>query len=158
MWPRKACISRGFALIFLAIGATSAAAEPKPKGMWELLTPSLEALANPEKAREFCRINPEASKCRPMSGAELLARCDSSQSTDRAYCAGTLSAMATSGSDLPEWRCVPKEAYRHPEQFRVLFVREALRTPEVLHQDARNLLFYAVAKSFPCSTPRSSFR
>jgi hypothetical protein len=54
------------------------------------------------------------------------------------------------GEDIPEWLCVPKATFQDDEQLRQLFIREANRMPEVLHRPARQFLFYAVAKAFPC--------
>jgi hypothetical protein len=47
-------------------------------------------------------------------------------------------------------QCVPRAVIDDTEQLRRLFLREANRMPEVLHLPARQLVYYAVAKAFPC--------
>lgn len=106
--------------------------------------------------KEFCAKNPTDRSCRAITAAELLTKCQGDR-TERAYCAGTLDAIATSGkAELIEWQCVPDAVIEgHPEQLRIIFVREAHRMPEILHLPARQLLFYAVTKAFPCPSVRS---
>jgi Ssp1 endopeptidase immunity protein Rap1a len=66
-------------------------------------------------------------------------------------CRAELGSFAREGAvSLFEWHCVPPEVIKDTEQLRRLFLREAQRMPEVLHLPARQLLYYAVAKAFPC--------
>lgn len=137
--PRRLTVS----LVVAVLIATSTHAG----GMWDKVQEALDA-------QKFCKTNPSAEKCQPTTAAQLLPRCDSGpDSEERAYCYGALAAMAARARSLPEWRCVPQAVFRHPEQFRALFAREAHRMPELLHRPAEDLMGYAVAKAFPC--PRS---
>ena len=62
----------------------------------------------------------------------------------------SLFGMPAPAAALAEWRCVPPAVIDDTEQLRRLFLREANRMPEVLHLPARQLVYYAVAKAFPC--------
>ena len=125
-----------------------------------------------EELRAFCATNPmDTSRCH-TSAAKALTWCDSQSSEDRAYCAGSLDAEVDQGA-APQWgppivfsgaseppeptlRCVPAAVLRQPEQIRILFVREAYQHPEMLHLPKRQLLFYALAKAFPCPASSSA--
>jgi Ssp1 endopeptidase immunity protein Rap1a len=118
------------------------------QSMWDVLRPYIDPA--------FCKGNPADGRCDRTKtiGAQLLLKCDTRDEADRAYCHGSLDSMAHFAvTNVPEWKCVPKEPL-HPEQLRLLFVREAHQHPEVLHLPAENLLFYAVAKAFPCPSFR----
>lgn len=128
---RPPCMRMMIVALVLAAGLPAA----RGQGMWDLIERGLKEDA-------------------PRSGAALLRRCDSADPGDRAYCFGTLTAMSMEGRSRPDWRCVPPEAAREEEQLRILFVREAYRSPETLHLPAEPLLFSAVAKAFPCPTKR----
>jgi hypothetical protein len=65
-------------------------------------------------------------------------------------CEAQLGFAAREGARFPEWQCVPRAVLTNPDQLRRLFIREGRRMPEILHQPAERLLFYAVAKAFPC--------
>lgn len=122
-----------------------------------------------ESLRAFCADHPmDAERCDPPSAASLLQECDSDSSTDHAACAGRLDAFLDNGAvpqfgpplipamrDAPEpvLFCVPTAVIRNPDQVRLLFVQAAHEHPEVLHLPARRLLFYALAKTFPCINP-----
>ena len=120
-----------------------------------------------EAQRAFCAKHPmDAERCDPPSAGKLLQWCDSQDSNDHAHCAGVLDAELTDGAapqlgsppiklsePEPALQCVPVEVLREPEQIRILFVREAHNHPEVLHLSARRLLYYALAKTFPCPNP-----
>jgi len=134
-----------------AMVAMLALAAPAPAvAFWNELKPALSSPEEMKQRRLFCSKNPNDSACRETSAALLLIDCASSDQLDNARCGGRLDAMAFDGRALPEWSCAPKDM--HPEQLRLLFVREAHRLPEMLHQPARTFLFYAVAKAFPCAS------
>jgi hypothetical protein len=153
----------------------------RAEGIWTLLSPSTKAMelarfcdrhvGHPkckklEEFRAFCAANPmDTSRCHTSAG-RLLLLCDSQDSAERAYCAGTLDGELMFGAapqlgppalvlsnPEPAIACVPVEVLRTPEQVRLLFVREAHSHPEVLHFPVKQLLFYALAKAFPCPSP-----
>ena len=117
----------------------------------------------------YCASHPmDAENCDAPSAARLMQDCDTNNSMDHAYCFGTLDAMldngaapqlgqpvypATQVAPVAAISCVPKKILNNPEQVRLLFVRAAHEHPEVLHFPARRLLFYALAKAFPCYNP-----
>lgn len=166
-------------LAAVASGFTSVALADN--GVWGELAPALKQLdlvtfctkhrgdtrcKDLEALRAFCAAHPmDAERCDRPSAAKLLQQCDSDSSTDHAACAGVLDAMIDSGAapqlkpslklDAPEpaLACVPVAVLNSPDQLRILFVREAYRHPEVLHLPARRLLYYALAKTFPCANP-----
>jgi len=112
--------------------------------MWGMIGRSL-------KQSGECARNPAHDYCKPTTASELLMRCGSGDEREIAYCHGALDAYFLDGkAKLPEWKCLPKGAGEHPEQLRQLFLRVGYQHPEVLHEPARQLLFYAVAKAFPC--------
>jgi hypothetical protein len=145
-------------------------------GMWELLAPDLKKLdlarfcdknaGHPrckaiEERQLFCKNNPTHDRCKERSASTLLIWCESNDPYTLGMCAGELKGFAYDGSGsslfgmsapapLPEWQCVPKAVIDDTEQLRRLFIREANRMPEVLHLPARQLVYYAVAKAFPC--------
>jgi hypothetical protein len=65
-------------------------------------------------------------------------------------CEAQIRSDVRKGKQLLEWQCVPPAVLSNPDQLRRLFIREGQRVPEILHQPAERLLFYAVAKAFPC--------
>jgi Rap1a immunity proteins len=114
-----------------------------------------------EEERLFCKNNPDDDHCKEESASTLLLWCESKDPSARGRCDGALSVFAHDGAGsslfgmsapaaLPQWQCVPPGVIEDTEQLRRLFLREAERTPEVLHRPARLLLYYAVAKAFPC--------
>jgi hypothetical protein len=116
----------------------------------------LRSIENLGDYKGFCAKNPDNERCKPTTGSTLLMRCDSGYSGDVAYCHGSLSAMAMRGATtVPEWKCVPAQVAKQPEQLRLLFIRESRRIPEVLHLPAENLLYYAVITAFPCPAQRA---
>jgi hypothetical protein len=122
-----------------------------------------------EADQAYCAVHPmDAERCDRPSAARLMQECDSESSEDHAYCAGTLDGLLDNGAapqlgppmlpqiaDPPEpsLLCVPVAVLRNPEQVRLLFVRAAHDHPEVLHLSARRLLYYTLAKTFPCPNP-----
>ncbi len=162
-------------LLYLLPGAANG------QGMWELLAPSLKAIElakfcdqHPghqrckelEAQRTYCAMHPmDAAQCDSPAAGNLLQQCESNESADRASCEGVLVAKLDTGAapqlkpidnlfaPEPALACVPVPVLQNPEQLRLLFIREANRHPEVLHLSARRLLFYALAKTFPCSNP-----
>lgn len=143
MSVRALWVVASIAMLTIADARCDMRAEPT----WDMIGRAIEDGKN----NRFCAKNPEHDRCKPMTAATLLMRCDSSDSREVLSCHATLYAMAFDApASLPEWRCLPKGAAEHPEQLRLLFVREAHRLPEVLHQPARQLLYYAVIKAFPC--------
>jgi len=119
------------------------------ESLWDMIGRSIE---DGKKKQEFCAKNPQHERCQPITASTLLIRCESSLPENLGRCHGSLMAYAQDGvEDLIEWQCVPLEVRRDTEQLRRLFLREAQRVPEVLHLQARQLLYYAVVKAFPCS-------
>ena len=100
--------------------------------------------------RAFCAKNPDDDICKPIAASTLLFLCESETPESLGRCHGALHAYALDGKDIPELLCVPRATIQDYEQLRRLFIREGNRMPEVLHQPARQLLYYAVAKAFPC--------
>jgi Rap1a immunity proteins len=114
---------------------------------WDMI---LRALKEGEQHRAFCAKNSKDDSCKPMAASLMLVLCESGSPESLGHCHGALHAYALDGKDLAEWQCVPHATIQDFEQLRRLFIREANRMPEVLHQPARQLLYYAVAKAFPC--------
>ena len=117
------------------------------QGMWSQIE---QAIKQGEQHRLFCAKNPGDDRCKPMPGSTLLFLCESRAPASLGRCQGRLEAYALDGKGLTAWLCVPKDTISDSEQLRRLFVREGQRMPEVLNRPARLLLYYAVAKAFPC--------
>lgn len=118
-----------------------------PQGMWDQIE---RAMKEGEQHRAFCAKNPSDDSCKPMSGSTLLFLCENAAPESLGRCHGALHAYALDGQELAAWTCVPKDTLKDYEQLRRLFIREGERMPEVLNRPARLLLYYAVAKAFPC--------
>jgi hypothetical protein len=104
-----------------------------------------------EERQAFCNSYPTHDRCKEDSASTVLFRCESTDPYVLGMCHGSLMAYAEDGAkNLIEWKCVPREVLRDTEQLRRLFLREAQQSPEVLHLPARQLVYYAVAKAFPC--------
>jgi hypothetical protein len=119
-------------------------------GVWDKIE---RALKEGEQHRAFCANNPNDDSCRPMAAYALLLLCQGQTPEGLGHCHGALRAYALEGKDLDAWLCVPTDTLQDFEQLRRLFIREAARMPEVLHRPARLLLYYSVAKAFPCPLP-----
>jgi hypothetical protein len=135
-----ACV---FALVFAAACRAALA-----QGMWDEID---RALKQGEQHRALCAERPHDDSCKPMPASTLLFLCESRAPESFGRCHGELSAYASDGKNLDAWLCVPKDTLADFEQLRRLFVREGERMPEILNRPARLLLYYAVAKAFPCS-------
>jgi hypothetical protein len=179
MWKRRGTITVGGLVLIALCTARQIAFAKDP--IWDAVKELGDAIAlnefcakhpghtrckDLEALRVFCAAHPmDAERCDPPSAAKLLQECNSDSSTDHAACAGVLDAMVDSGAapqmgspvklnaPEPALACVPVAVLDSPDQLRILFVREAYRHPEVLHLPARRLLFYALAKTFPCINP-----
>jgi len=127
--------------------ATAAQRPGLAQGMWDQIE---RAIKEGEQHRAFCAKNPGDDRCKPIPASTLLFLCESNTPESLGRCHGALDAYASDGKDLSAWLCVPKDTLQDYEQLRRLFIREAERMPEVLHRPARLLLYYAVAKAFPC--------
>jgi Rap1a immunity proteins len=117
------------------------------EGMWDRIG---RALKESEQHRAFCAKNSNDVSCKPTPASTLLFLCESNTPESLGRCHGALHAYALDGQDLDAWFCVPKDTLQDYEQLRRIFIREGERMPEVLHRPARLLLYYAVAKAFPC--------
>lgn len=117
------------------------------EGMWGQIE---QAIKQGEQHRAFCAKNPSDNRCKPMPASTLLFLCESRAPASLGRCHSALEAYALDGKDIAAWLCVPHDAISDDEQLRRLFVREGERMPEILHRPARLLLYYAVAKAFPC--------
>jgi len=120
----------------------------RAEGMWGLVG---RAHKEGEQHRAFCAKNPKHDSCKPMPASTLLYLCESLAPESLGRCTGALHAYALDGKDLDEWLCVPRDTLDDYEQLRRLFIREGERMPELLHRPAQLLLYYAVAKAFPCA-------
>jgi hypothetical protein len=103
-----------------------------------------------ESHRTFCANYPQDDRCNEQAASTLLFLCEDRSPESLGRCHGALHAYALDGRDLAEWLCVPKATLNDYEQLRRLFMREADRMPEILQRPARQVLYYAVAKAFPC--------
>lgn len=106
-----------------------------------------------QQHRAFCAKKPHDDSCKPMAAYALLLLCQGDTPESLRHCQGALDAYALQGRDLDLWLCVPKGTLQDSEQLRQLFIREAAQMPGVLHRPARLLLYYSVAKAFPCPPP-----
>ena len=165
-------------IVAVALMMTLVAAHQRAlaENMWDLLIPEKLQLVlfcekhvgHPrckkiEQERLFCKNNPTNDRCKEQSASTVLLWCEHSDPESQGKCDAELGGDARAGAGLPslfgmpartaalpEWQCVPKAVIDDWEQLRRLFIREANRMPEVLHLPARQLLYYAVAKAFPC--------
>ena len=146
---RRLLTAAQFAVV-LAIALLACRTNAVADGVWELIGRSLKET---EQHRAFCNKNPGDDRCKDRSASAVLVWCEREDDAHgRGLCHGALAAYAAEGvSLLPEWQCVPQAVSRDNEQLRRLFLREAQRVPEVLHEPARRLLYYAVLKAFPCA-------
>jgi hypothetical protein len=109
------------------------------------------AIKEGERHPALCAKNPNDERCKDKAASTVLAWCEREDAYSRGLCDGTLGGFAQDGAaSLPEWQCAPAAVTKDEEQLRRLFLREAHRLPEVLHEPARKLLYYAVLKAFPC--------
>jgi hypothetical protein len=136
------------------------------ESMWDSLMPAIKSIETAEfcnknrgherckeleAKRAFCAKNPERVECREERASARLLRCERNDPGSLGGCHAAIIADLGRGlREVPELRCVPEAVLDDPEQLRRLFIREANRNPEVLHLPARNLLYYAVVKAFPC--------
>lgn len=139
----RGCVKKLVIAISLMLTILAAQQRAWAEGIWDSFRPLLEKQGS-------CAKHPKHDSCKPTTAAKLLMRCDSADPENVAYCLGSLMGLSSEPEALIELQCVPREVWRNPEQLRRLFVREANRTPEVLHLPARQLLYYSVAKAFPC--------
>jgi hypothetical protein len=117
------------------------------QGMWNQIERTIK---EGEQRRAFCAEHPSDDGCKPMPASALLFLCEHNTPENLGHCHGALHAYALDGQELSAWLCVPKDTLNNYEQLRRLFIREAERMPEVLHRPAQLLLYYAVARAFPC--------
>lgn len=117
------------------------------QGLWDQIE---RAIKQGEQHCAFCAQNPGNDSCKPTPGYTLLFLCENTAPESLGRCHGALHAYALDGQKLAAWTCVPKDTLEDYEQLRRLFIREGERIPEVLNRPARLLLYYAVAKAFPC--------
>lgn len=136
------------AAVALAVVAVAAHQRALADGMWDMIGRSLK---EGEQLRAICAENPSDDRCKETPASTLLIWCESTLPENLGRCHGALGAFAHDGAALlPEWQCVPQAVTGDEEQLRRLFLREAGRLPEILHQPARKLLYYSVLKAFPC--------
>ena len=121
------------------------------EGMWDKIERALKE--GDEQHRAFCAKNPSDDNCEPIAAYALLLLCQGHAPESLGRCHGALDAYASEGRDIDAWLCVPKDTLKDSEQLRRLYINEAARMPEVLHRPARLLLYYSVAKAFPCPPP-----
>lgn len=138
----RGCVKNFVIAIALILTVVATQQRGWPEGIWNAFKPILEE-------REFCAKNSKHDSCKPTTAAKLLMRCDSADPENVAYCLGSLMGLSSEPEALVELQCVPHEVWRNPEQLRRLFIRDN-RMPEILHLPARQLLYYSVAKAFPC--------
>jgi hypothetical protein len=131
----------------VVIGLLLISGAARGQGMWGLID---QAIKKGDEFRAFCTKNPEHDRCQPTPASTVLIWCESSDPSNSGSCHGALRAFASNGARLPEWQCVPRAVLDNTTQLQRLFVREGQRMPEILHQPAEKLLYYAVAKAFPC--------
>ena len=129
--------------LFVFLGCNEAGA------MWDKIARSLEEA---KQKNALCAKNPANEACKEIPATELLIRCRSNDPLNLGRCHGTLANLAQGGNEiLLEWQCVPSAVINNTEQLRILFVREADRTPEILHLPAWKLFYFSIVKAFPCS-------
>lgn len=150
---RNVMKSRRTAAVMALILTIAASANALAEGMWGKIG---RALKEGEQDRAFCVHNPNNDICKPMVASTLLFLCESSTPVSLGRCTGAIHAYALEGKKLDAWLCVPEDALDNDEQLRRLFIREGERMPEVFHRQARLLLYYAVAKAFPCPLRNTS--
>jgi hypothetical protein len=121
------------------------------ESLWDKIECSLKE--DDEQHRAFCAKNPNDDRCKPMAAYALALLCQGGTPESLRHCQGALDSYALQGRDLDLWLCVPNGTVQDFEQLRQLFIREAARMPEALHRQARLLLYYSVAKAFPCPPP-----
>ena len=140
---RIAVPHRSLLRVVIVCALSLAVASAHAETMWDMVGRAIED-------REFCAKNPDHDRCKGPTGADVLTWCESALPGNQGRCFGALDRYLTDAKRLPEWRCVPPDVKTNFEQVRRLFIREGERMPEVLHFPARQLLYYAVIKAFPC--------
>ncbi len=133
--------------VVAVIGLTLIVGAARGQGAWDWLK---ESLKDDQELRALCAQNPRHERCQPPTASTVLTWCESADPYNRGRCHGQLTGIARDGARLTEWLCVPRAVIGNADQLQRLFVREGQRMPEILHQPAERLLFYAVAKAFPC--------
>ena len=138
--------------VVLTLLLVTAHPQAMAEGIWDKVERTLKE--GDEQHRAFCTKNPNDDNCKPIAAyALLLLLCQGHTPENLGHCHSALDAHASEGKNFDAWLCVPKDTLRDSEQLRRLFIREAARMPEVLHRPARLLLYYSVARAFPCPLP-----